>query len=77
MKIRQNKKMKLGRIYLDLNYIVDMDNDDMVAHAIEALYEDLMQGVKYGNITDWIDVVEDKNATEDMIPEFLLDDQND
>jgi hypothetical protein len=77
MKIRQNKKMKLGRIYLDLKYIVDMDNDDMVAHAIEALYEDLMQGVKYGNITDWIDVVEDKNATEDMIPEFLLEKEND
>ena len=54
-----------------------MDNDDMVAHAIEALYEDLMQGVKYGNITDWIDVVEDKNATEDMIPEFLLEKEND
>lgn len=69
--------MKLGRIYLDLKYIVDMDNDDMVAHATEALYEDLMQGVKYGNITDWIDVVEDKNATEDMIPEFLLEKEND
>ena len=69
--------MKLGRIYLDLKYIVDMDNDDMVAHAIEALYEDFMQGVKYGNITDWIDVVEDKNATEDMIPEFLLEKEND
>jgi len=69
--------MKLGRVTLDINYIVDMDNEDMVKHAIESLYEDLMQGVKYGNITDWIDVVEDKNATEDMIPEFLLDKEND
>jgi hypothetical protein len=69
--------MKLGRVTLDINYIVDMDNEDMVKHAIESLYEDLMQGVKYGNITDWIDVVEDKNATEDMIPEFLLEKEND
>ena len=65
--------MKLGKVCLDINYIVDMDNDEMVKHAIESLYEDLMQGVKYGNISDWIDVVEDKTATEDMIPEFLLE----
>ena len=69
--------MKLGRISLDLNYIVDMDNDDMVAHATEALYEDLMQGVKYGDLTNWIRISEDKNAKEDMIPEFLLEEKND
>ena len=69
--------MKLGKVCLDLNYIVDMDNDEMVKHAIESLYEDLMQGVKYGNISDWIDVIEDKNATKDMIPEFLLEEEND
>ena len=69
--------MKLGRISLDLNYIVDMDNEEMVRHATEALYEDLMQGVKYGDIANWIRISEDKDAKEDMIPEFLLDEQND
>jgi hypothetical protein len=69
--------MKLGRICVDLNYIVDIDNDEMVRHAIEALYEDLMQGIKYGDLANWIRVSEDKNATEDMIPEFLLDKEND
>ena len=69
--------MKLGRISLDLNYIVDMDNEEMVRHAIEALYEDLMQGVKYGDLANWIRISEDKDAKEDMIPEFLLDEQND
>jgi hypothetical protein len=68
--------MKLGRVTLNISYIVDMDNEDMVKHAIESFYEDLMQGVKYGHITDWIDVIEDKNATEDMIPEFLLEKEN-
>jgi len=69
--------MKLGRISLDLNYIVDMDNEEMVRHAIEALYEDLMQGVKYGDLANWIRISEDKDAKEDMIPEFLLEEQND
>jgi len=49
----------------------------MVRHATEALYEDLMQGIKYGDLANWIRVSEDKNATEDMIPEFLLDKEND
>ena len=69
--------MKLGRISLDLNYIVDMDNEEMVRHATEALYEDLLQGVKYGDLANWIRISEDKDAKEDMIPEFLLDEQND
>ena len=69
--------MKLGRICVDLNYIVDMDNDEMVRHATEALYEDLMQGIKYGDLANWIRISEDKNAKEDMIPEFLLEKEND
>lgn len=69
--------MKLGRICVDLNYIVDMDNDEMVRHATEALYEDLMQGIKYGDLADWIRISEDKDAKEDMIPEFLLEEKND
>ncbi len=69
--------MKLGRISLDLNYIVDMDNEVMVRHATEALYEDLMQGIKYGDLANWIRISEDKDAKEEMIPEFLLEEQND
>ena len=68
--------MKMGRVCLDLNYIVDMDNDDMVKQAVECLYEDIMQGVKYGNLSNWIDVIEDKNANPSMIPDFLLEKEN-
>lgn len=68
--------MKLGRVTLNLDYVVDMDNPEMVRQATEYFYEDLMQGYKYDNIMNWIDVVEDKNATEDMIPEFLLEKEN-
>lgn len=68
--------MKLGRVTLNLDYVVDMDNPEMVRQATECFYEDLMQGYKYDNIMNWIDVIEDKNATEDMIPEFLLEKEN-
>jgi len=68
--------MKLGKVCLTLDYVVDMDNQDMVKQAVECLYEDLMQGYKYDNIMNWIDVVEDNTATEDMIPEFLLEKEN-
>jgi len=68
--------MKLGKVCLTLDYVVDMDNQNMVKQAVECLYEDLMQGYKYDNIMNWIDVVEDKTATEDMIPEFLLEKEN-
>ena len=69
--------MKMGRVCLDLNYIVDMDNDEMVKQAVECLYEDIMQGIKYGNLSNWIDVIEDKNANPSMIPDFLLEKEND
>ena len=69
--------MKMGRVCLDLNYIVDMDNEEMVKQAVECLYEDIMQGVKYGNLPNWIDVIEDKNANPSMIPDFLLEKEND
>jgi hypothetical protein len=36
-----------------------------------------MLGMKYGNINNWIDVIEDNNAKKDMIPEFLLEKEND
>ena len=65
--------MRMGRVCLDLNYIVDMDNEEMVKQAVECLYEDIMQGVKYGNLPNWIDVIEDKNANPSMIPDFLLE----
>ena len=32
--------MKLGRVTLNLDYVVDMDNDQMVKQAIECFYED-------------------------------------
>lgn len=68
--------MKLGRVTLNLDYVVDMDNPEMVRQATECFYEDLMAGYKYDNIMNWIDVVEDNTATEDMIPEFLLEKEN-
>lgn len=65
--------MKMGRISLDLAYVVDMDNEDMVNRAKECFYEDIMQAVKYGELGSWIDVQPDNQATPDMIPQFLTE----
>ena len=46
--------MKMGRISLDLAYVVDMDNDETVNRAKECFYEDIMQAVKYGELGSWI-----------------------
>lgn len=69
--------MRLGRISFDFGYVVDLDNPDMVAHAKDAVIEDLAQVVfqKGGSeaVEAAIDVKEDNTLTEADIPEFLKD----
>ncbi len=33
--------MRLGKVQIHLDYVVDLDNEEMVQRAINALYEDL------------------------------------
>lgn len=64
--------MKLGKVKIELEYIVDLDNQDMVDQAKNALYEDLMNAAKYEELFDMIEVTdEDKTLKETDIPEFL------
>jgi len=67
--------MRLGKVILDLNYVVDLDNSFMVEEAIDCIYEDIMNAVKYNELGEWITTIEDPNATEADIPEFLLDNE--
>lgn len=69
----KKKKMRLGRVCINHSYVVDLDNPDMVQEAKDCLYEDLMNAYKYNEFGDNIDVVEDKTASEEDIPEFLLE----
>jgi hypothetical protein len=66
--------MRLGKITFDLEYVVDLDNEDMVEYAKTCIYEDVMSAMKYNEIQNYIKVGdEDKSLTEDDIPAFLTD----
>jgi hypothetical protein len=73
----KKKKMKLGKVIFDLGYVVDINNQEMVDHAMECIHEDIMNAVKYNEIPNWLEVIEAPDASEGDIPEFLLEEQED
>lgn len=66
------KTKKLGRVYIELDYVVDLEDQNMVDHARTCIYEDICSMIKYDEIFNCIGVREDKDAKEEDIPEFLL-----
>lgn len=62
---------KLGRVYFNLSYVVDMNNQEMVEQAKEAIYEDIMSALKYNEIDSYIELKLDKKAKAKDIPDFL------
>ena len=72
----KNKKqnMKLGKVKIKMEYVVNLDNENMIKEAKNALYEDLMNAYKYDEIYNHIEVTEqDESLKECDIPEFLLE----
>lgn len=68
--------MKLAKMSINLGYVVDLDNEEMVNYAKECLYDDIMQLVKYNEVADLVEhceCVESPDLTEDDIPEFLIE----
>ena len=65
--------MRLGKIAIGIGYVVDLDNEEMVNHAKQSLYEDMTNSVKYREIYDWISIMKDGDFKEEDIPQFLLD----
>jgi len=65
--------MRLGKIKLGMEYVVDLDNQSMVEEAKGCLFEDLMNAVKYDELGAAIDIEEDVNnvLSEKDIPDFL------
>lgn len=62
--------MRLGRVEYNIGYVVDLDNEDMVDHAKEAIFEDLQSAWKNGFVPH---IDKDGEYSENDIPEFLLD----
>ena len=66
--------MRLGRVYFNASYVVDLDNQDMVDHAKECVYEDVENSVKHNEVACWIYTEEDPSLTEGDIAEFMTED---
>lgn len=64
---------RLGRVYFNINYVVDLDNKEMVAEAKQCVFEDVMNAVKNDELVANIKVTADPTANPNDIPEFLLD----
>jgi hypothetical protein len=67
--------MRLGRVYFSSSYVVDLDDPDMVAHAKDAVYEDICSANKYDEMGIWIKADAAPDASPNDIPEFLLDNE--
>jgi hypothetical protein len=70
--------MRMGRLQFSIDYVVDLDNKDMVRHAIQAMVDDLNELVRY-ELEEYINEVEDDTLSVDDIHEFLteLDEEED
>lgn len=68
--------MRLGRIEFNIGYVVDLDNDDMVQHAKDAIYEDVINASQDGISFDFKKDEMD-GLTENDIPDFLLEEEVD
>jgi len=75
-KHKKETKMRLGRIEFNMGYVVDLDNEDMVWHAKEAIADDVMSVVQGGRSIPLNTITEGKFVESD-IPDFLLDDDED
>jgi hypothetical protein len=64
--------MKLGRVQLNLSYVVDLNDKEMTETAKECLYQDIHSMVKYNELWDSIKVEEDPHAKESEIASFLI-----
>jgi hypothetical protein len=66
-----DQKKRLGRVVINIEYVVDLDNPEMIEDAKQCIFEDITNSIKYGEVDQWIDVVPAPDAKEEDIPEFL------
>lgn len=67
--------MRMGKVRILDEYVVDLDNEEMVEHAKDALIEDVFNTIKFDSVQDGIEIIEDATLIEADIPEFLREDR--
>jgi hypothetical protein len=70
------KVPRMGLVRFELSYAVDLNDNEMVDHAKECLYEDVMSIVKHDETFNGIRVEENTEVSYDDIPEFLLEEED-
>ena len=65
------KKMKLGKIVIDLGYVVDMNDADMIEESKRCFFEDLMNSIKYNELTGLMSIIKEKGLKESDIPDHI------
>jgi len=66
---------KYKRLIIDLGYVVDAGDDEMIQRAKECFYEDVINLDKWNELFETITEVDAPEATEADIPEFLLEEE--
>ena len=66
--------MRLGKVFINREYVVDLDNQNMVEEAKDAVFDDLTSSFKYDELYSLIEVKEDPEANESDIADFLIED---
>jgi CO dehydrogenase/acetyl-CoA synthase alpha subunit len=64
---------ELVRVSIEASYLAYKDDQSMVDHAKAALYEDVMNAVKYNWIASWMSAADAPDADPSDIPGFLLE----
>jgi hypothetical protein len=62
---------KYGRLIIDLGYVVDLSNEDMIRESRLAFIEDLISAQKYGRLPLKIKLIEDDKVNELDIPDHI------
>lgn len=77
VKTQRPENRRVGTVTLSRQYVVDLDDEDMVQQAKECIYEDLAQLlVKNPGLEDFyeaFDVKPDETLTEDDIDDYLAE----
>jgi len=69
--------MRLGRVRVLHEYVIDLDNKEMVDHAKEALAEDIFSAVKYNEVGHLLEIDRDGHGLEESdIADFLKEGEN-
>lgn len=68
-------KPRLGIVTISYKYVVDLDNEDMVNEAKQAIFEDISGAANRDELWDWIKIEAAPEGTkEDEIAYFLVED---